>query len=50
VCRSCRQPVAVAAISDAEGDQVVRYRCREHTTEQWVCYRADDRWLRLAGQ
>jgi hypothetical protein len=47
VCRTCRQPVVVTAISGSGADETVRYQCREHPTEGWECHRPADRWVRV---
>ena len=46
VCRQCRQPVSVVAISGPDDDQTVQWQCRDHTDEQWNWQRASDRWTR----
>jgi hypothetical protein len=46
VCRTCRQPVSVIAITGTAAQPIVRYECREHATEAWECHRAGDRWVR----
>lgn len=46
VCRQCRQPVSVVAISGPDDDQTVRWQCRDHQDEQWHWHRPSDRWSR----
>jgi hypothetical protein len=48
LCRLCRQPVTVAALAAAEGDEsTVLFECRVHHGEQWAWSRATERWTRI---
>jgi hypothetical protein len=46
VCRTCRQPVAFAALADASGD-IVRFECREPRHDRWEWNRTTDAWTRV---
>ena len=47
LCRTCRQPVAFVSLWLGEDQQeVLRYACREHASEQWALTRTTDHWTR----
>ena len=45
LCRSCRQPVTVAALAGDE-EPTVLFHCHVHHAEQWTWSRATERWTR----
>ena len=46
VCRVCRQPVVFEAVDSANGQEIVRFQCRDHAGEQWAWTRGTDEWTR----
>ena len=49
LCRTCRQPVAVADAAAGTADAgTVLFQCLDHADEQWVWARNGSRWSRIA--
>ena len=46
ICRTCKQPVAVTAVTGSGADFQASYECREHATERWQYSRQGERWVR----
>jgi hypothetical protein len=49
LCRVCRQPVAFVGLWAGEDqNELLRYECREHSTDGWILTRGTDHWSRAS--